>query len=554
MIVIYPPVLINYIQRILHRYEEYPPRIKLETSRDNFRDDNFLIISSLLVFKKDNLMIKKKIELEEGVEGKIVGRWRELELLRELFNSRRAEFIAVYGRRRVGKTYLIKNLIDSLPAVFFHVTGIQKGPLKDQLAEFAKQVGMTFYKSPSLVPRSNWIDAFEDLTTAISKVPKNQKIVLFLDEFPWMATPRSKLIMALELYWNRYWVFDTRIKLIICGSATSWIIENIINNRGGLHNRVTRTIHLQPFSLYETESYLKEYKINLNRKQILDLYTVLGGVPLYWSFVRKGYSAYLCIDELCFQRNGPLVKEFERLFVSLFEDAKPYIELIRTIAGHRYGIGQAELIEESKLPDGGNTVRRLHQLEEAGFITSLVPYGRKDKGLYYVIDDEYSLFYLRWIEPKLKVISRKSINQGFWLAQANQPAWKTWAALSFESTCYKHIDQIRKALKIDPGASSGTWRFVPKSGQGEGAQIDLLFDRLDGAITLCEIKYSDKPFAIDKSYAQEILKKMEVFRKQTKTKKQLFFSMITTMGLKPTMYSEELVSSEAVLDDLFKNI
>ncbi len=500
-------------------------------------------------------MLNKNVDTSAGVKGKIIGRWRELDLLKELFGSRKSEFIAIYGRRRVGKTYLIKNLIDSLPAVFFHVTGIQKGGLKDQLAEFAKQIGSTFYQGPSLIPRSGWIDAFEDLTTAINKIPKDQKVVLFFDEFPWMATPRSKLLMALELYWNRYWVFDSRIKLIICGSATSWIIENIINNKGGLHNRVTRTIHLQPFSLYETESYLKEYKINLNRRQILDLYTVLGGVPLYWSFVRKGCSAHQCIDELCFQRNGPLVKEFDRLFESLFEDAKPYIELIRIIAGYRYGIGQAELIAKSKLPDGGNTVRRLHQLEEAGFITSLVPYGRKDKGLYYVMDDEYSLFYLYWIEPKLKVISRKSINQGFWLAQANQPAWKTWAALSFESTCYKHIDQIRKALKIDPGASSGTWRFVPKANEQEdGAQIDLLFDRLDGAITLCEIKYSDKPFAIDKSCAQEILKKMEVFRKQTKTKKQLFFSMITTMGLKPTMYSEELISNEAILDDLFKNI
>jgi len=498
-------------------------------------------------------VLKKNIGVEATATGKIIGRWRELELLKELFASKKAEFIAIYGRRRVGKTYLIKNLIDSLPALFFHVTGIQKGGLKNQLAEFAKQIGTTFYQGPSLIPRSNWIGAFEDLTIAINKIPKNQKIVLFFDEFPWMATPRSKLIMALELYWNRYWVFDNRIKLIICGSATSWIIENIINNKGGLHNRVTRTIHLQPFSLYETECYLKEHKIHLNRRQILDLYTVLGGVPLYWSFVRKGCSAHQCIDELCFQRNGPLVKEFERLFASLFEEAKPYIELIRTIAGYRYGIGQAELIAESKLPDGGNTVRRLHQLEEAGFIISLVPYGRKDKGLYYLIDDEYSLFYLYWIEQKLRIISRKSINQGFWLAQANQPAWKTWAALSFESICYKHIDQLREALKIDPGATTGTWRFIPKAkSQEEGAQIDLLFDRLDGAITLCEIKYSDKPFAIDKSYAQKILKKMEVFRKQTKTKKQLFFSMITTRGLKPTMYSEELISSEAILDDLFK--
>ena len=497
--------------------------------------------------------MKKKVA-DLGAPEKIIGRRKEQELLRELIGSNKSEFIAIYGRRRVGKTYLIKNLVSSIPCVFFHVTGVQKGPIHVQLKEFAKQIGKAFYQSPSIVPQKNWFDTFEDLTEAINEVPKDQTVVLFFDELPWMATPRSKILVALELYWNRYWSFDRRVKLIICGSSTSWIINNIINNKGGLHNRVTRTFHLQPFSLFETESYLKEHKIKLNRRQILDLYTVLGGVPLYWSFIRKGRSAHQCIDELCFQKNGALVNEFERLFESLFEDPKPYVELIRLIAEHRYGIGQSELIALSQLPNGGGTIDRLHQLEEAGFVTSLVPYGHKDRGVYYVMDDEYSLFYLRWIEPHLKTVSKKETNEGFWLSLSHQPTWKAWAGYAFESTCYKHINHIRKALKINPGATVGTWRFVPKPNQGDGAQIDLLFDRLDGAITLCEIKYADKPFAIDKSYAQEILRKMEVFRKQTKTKKQLFFSAITTMGLKPTMYSEELISSEATLDDLFKNI
>jgi len=504
-------------------------------------------------------MTKNKDTAADVME-KIIGRRREQELLRDLIESNKSEFIAVYGRRRVGKTYLIKNLMGSFPCVFFHVTGLQKGSSKEQLKEFAKQIGNTFYQSPSIVPQNQWIEAFEDLTVAINNIPKEKTVVLFFDEFPWMATPRSKLLMALELYWNRYWVFDKRIKLIICGSATSWIIDNIINNKGGLHNRVTRTIQLKPFSLHETESYLKERQIRLNHRQILDLYTVLGGVPLYWSFVRKGHSAQQCIHELCFQSDGPLVKEFERLFESLFEDPKPFKQLIRIIAKHRYGVGQSELIGLSKLPDGGGTVNRLHQLEEAGFITSLVPYGHKDRGIYYVIDDEYSLFYLRWIEPNLKTIAKKAINEGFWVSQSNQPIWKIWAGLSFESTCYKHIDQIRNALKIDPGATVGTWRFVPKAKgaqeeiKQEGAQIDLLFDRLDGAITLCEIKCSDNQFAIDKSYAQELLKKIEVFRKQTRTKKQLFFCMITKMGLKKTMYSEEIIANQATLEDLFKEI
>jgi uncharacterized protein len=483
---------------------------------------------------------------------KIIGRAREQKLLRELLKSPKSEFIAVYGRRRVGKTYLIKNIVSS-SHIFFHVTGLQKGSLKDQLHEFAKQVGKTFYQSPSLVPRRQWLDAFEDLTEAINKVPQEKTVVLFFDEFPWMATPRSKILMALELYWNRYWVFDRRVKLIICGSATSWIIEKIINNRGGLHNRVTRTILLVPFTLHETENYLKEHQVHLNQKQILDLYTVLGGVPLYWSYVQKGRSAHESIDELCFQRHGPLVKEFERLFDSLFEDPKSYTDLLRLIAKHRYGVGQAELIAMAKLPDGGTTVRKLRHLEEAGFITSLVPYGHKDRGVYYVMDDEYSLFYLRWIEPNLKTITKKAVHEGFWTSQSTLPAWKIWAGLAFESICYKHLNQIRKALKINPGATIGTWRYTPKE-DGTGTQIDLLFDRLDEAITLCEIKCSHKPFAIDKGYAQELAAKMEIFRKQTRTKKQLFFAMITTMGLKPTRYSEEIISNEATLEDLFKSV
>ena len=433
------------------------------------------------------------------------------------------------------------------------MTGLQKGSLKQQLEEFAKQLGAAFYQGAPISTRKRWRDAFQDLTDAIAKIPQDKKVVLFMDEFPWMATPRSNLLMALELYWNRYWVFDKRIKLIICGSATSWIIEKIINDKGGLHNRVTRTIHLKPFTLHEIESFLKDRRIRLTHRQILDIYMVLGGVPHYWSFVSRGQTAHQCIEELCFQTDGVLVKEFSRLFESLFEDAKIYTELVRIIAEHRYGIGQADLIAKAKLPRGGNTIDRLRQLEEAGFITSLVPYGHKDRGIYYLIDDEYILFYLHWIEPNIKTITKKGLRKGFWLSQSQRPAWKSWTGYAFESVCYKHISQISHALTLDPGSNIGTWRYSPRPrSDQEGAQIDLLFDRPDGAITLCEIKCSDKPFSIDKFYAKSLSNKEEIFRKQTKTKKQLFWAMVTTFGLKPTIYSEEIVAGEVILEDLFK--
>jgi AAA+ ATPase superfamily predicted ATPase len=486
--------------------------------------------------------------------GPIIGREGEQEQLKELMGSKKAEFIAVYGRRRIGKTYLIKNYIDSFSCVFFHVTGIQNGPIENQLEVFAKALGIGFYQGAPIAARERWFDAFQDLTDAIAKVLPNKKIVLFFDEFPWMATPRSKLLMALEHYWNQYWGFDKRIKLIICGSATSWIIKNIINNKGGLHNRATCTLHLKPFSLYETEKFLKDHTIHLSKRQILDLYSVLGGVPLYWSFIRKGQSAQQNIDRLCFQSGSILVKEFERLFSSIFTDAKPYIEFIRIIAKYRYGISQAQLIERSHLTKGGTAVEKLRELEEAGFITSLTPYKHKDKGIYYLVDDEYCLFYLHWIEPNLKSIAKKELNKGFWVSQSKQPSWKSWEGYAFEAICYKHIAQIRRALKIDPGATVGTWRYISRSKTEEGAQIDLLFDRLDNTITICEIKCSDSPFSIDKAYAQALLKKMDVFRKHSRTKKQLFLAMITTMGLKATMYSEEIVTNQVVLEDLFKEI
>ncbi len=495
-------------------------------------------------------MDDKKIDSSD----KIIGRTDELEILEDRCKSNRAEFIAVYGRRRVGKTYLIKNFASHAPCMFFHVTGIQNGSLEEQIDEFTKQLGNTFYNGAALIRKGKWKDVFEELTQAISKLAKNKKIILFFDEFPWMVTKRSNLLKALELYWNRYWAFDQRIKLMICGSATSWIMKNIVNNTGGLYNRVTMTIHLKPFSLRETESYLKANRIYLTRRQILDLYIVLGGVPHYWSYVKRGQSANQCINNLCFQEKGVLVQEFKKLFESLFQDAELYIHLIRIIAKYRYGISQAKLIATAKLPRGGSTIDRLQQLEEAGFITSLVPFGHKDRGVYYVIDDEYSLFYLHWIESNMKLIAKKGKKRGFWQARSKLASWKSWAGYAFESVCYKHLDQIQQALNIDPGSIAGTWRYIPTAGsEQEGAQIDLLFDRPDDTITLCEIKYSDCRFAIDKQYAQVLKKKMEIFQQRSKTKKQLFLAMVTTMGLKRTMYSEEMITGEVALDDLFKD-
>jgi len=483
---------------------------------------------------------------------KIVGRIEEQSILDQAFNSRRAEFIALYGRRRVGKTFLVRLFFESKPCFFFHATGIQDSPIEEQLIQFARQLGLTFYNGAPLSPSANWMDAFENLNKAIDQLAKGKKVVIFLDELPWMATRKSRLLQALEYYWNRYWGHNDKIKLIICGSSASWVINKVINNVGGLYNRVTRTMKLLPFSLYESQAFLKALGVSLNKRHILNLYMALGGIPQYLALIQKGRSFAQNVDHLFFQQKAPLGDEFQKLFTSLFQDAEIYIKLIRIIANYRYGISKEMLLRKSGISKGGRLTQKLNELEQTGFISIFTPYGFKERGTYYKICDEYVLFYLYWVDPYLKETSKRNALPGYWEATAQSAAWKSWAGLAFEALCDKHISQIQKALRISPGAIIGSWRYTPKNKKEEsGTQIDLLFDRPDDIITICEIKYSDQPFTIDKEYAQNLTKKLEIFREKNRTKKELFLSIIASSGLKQNKYSQEIVTAEAHMDDLF---
>ena len=366
-----------------------------------------------------------------------------------------------------------------------------------------------------------------------------------------MATPKSGLLTALDYYWNRYWSHNDNFKVIVCGSSASWIIEKIINNKGGLYNRVTRKIKLEPFSLKETSDFLIAKGIKLNQAQILELYMVFGGIPHYLNLFPKGKTAQQIIDELCFRKNGELVDEFDKLFSSLFADGTIYTALVRAIAKKLEGIGQSKLADEISIPNGGSTTKKLKELEEAGFIQEFIPHSREEKGVYYKVIDEYSLFYLRWIEPNLKTIKKQQTDTGYWLAKTKTGAWLSWSGYAFEAVCFKHLPEIQKTLHIDAGADIGCWRYAPRTAEQTGCQIDLLFDRADNAVTICEIKYSNSLFIIDKPYAKTLANKIETYQKITRTKKQIFLAMISANGLKPTMYSEEFVAGMVELKDLF---
>lgn len=330
---------------------------------------------------------------------KIIGRIKEKAKLENVYNSREAELVAIYGRRRIGKTFLIKNFYKARPCVFFHVTGIKNAKLSQQLRQFYKIIGETFYRGASISGENNWISAFEELTKAIKLTPRNKKIVLFFDELPWLATKRSDLIQALDYFWNRHWIDIKKIKLIVCGSSASWIINKLIHDKGGLHNRITDKIILKPFNLKETKCFLNHYGIKLNENQILEIYMTFGGIPYYLKQIKRGLTATQNINEICFSKEGILFNEFDKVFSSLFDESEAYKELIILISNSREGMSREQIEKKNKLTGkGGRLSKRLSDLEIAGFINGFIPLGHEKRGVYYRLLDEYSHFYLTWIK------------------------------------------------------------------------------------------------------------------------------------------------------------
>lgn len=489
------------------------------------------------------------------VDNHLIGRQDELSTLNAAYQSKSAEFIAVYGRRRVGKTYLIKAIAKQKEAIFFYISGTQDASMKDQISDFCDVLESTFYNNELEIKQpKNWKKAFESLTNIIKREAGTRKIILFFDELPWLASGRSRFVQALDYYWNRHWSDMPHIKLIVCGSAASWMIHHVVNHRGGLHNRLSGQIALSPFDLKETKAFLHSKSIQYTDNQILEIFMALGGIPYYLNFLKKNLSVAQNIDQLCFQNKGKLVDEFTQLYQSLFKHAESYEELIRIIASKRNGIERREILKKTKLStDGGRLKERLDALEKSGFIVSFKPYGFIKRKTFYRIIDEYSLFYLSWIEPALDNLRKLDKTTGYWLDKYQSPAWRAWSGLAFESVCYKHIAQIRSALAIHASAMVGSWQYIPKKSSKEtGAQIDLLFDRDDGVMTICEMKFTSQPYQLTKDEYQLLERKIAVFKKQSKTEKQIQVAFITNSPIKQTLYSEEMIAYNVVLQDLLR--
>ena len=462
-------------------------------------------------------------------------------MLAQAMASSEAELIAVYGRRRVGKTYMIRELLGD--AICFELTAVYGASVRDQLANFATALAIT--RGSMLAPPSDWRAAFEQLTSALKRRSARKRVVFF-DELPWLSSRRSGFLPAFEHFWNSWAVKQPDLVVVVCGSAAAWMIQQLLSARGGLHNRVTRRIRLEAFTLSETEQYFASRSMSLGRYQILEIYAALGGVPYYLKQIERGDSASVAIDRTCFAQDGALRDEFAKLYASLFEHPDRHVRIVRTLGAKPRGLTRNELIAAAGLTSGGGASRVVDELEESGFILRTPQLGRPVKDAVVRLIDEYSLFYLKWIE------GHRGRADNVWINKRGTSAWRAWSSYAFEGICIKHIASLKRALGIAAvETTESAWHHRPIDRDDRGAQVDLVIDRRDASTNLCEMKFSDGEFAIDKSYAGELRHKRDTFRRVTGSRKTLLVTMITTHGLRANQYEKELVDKSLTMDALF---
>ena len=473
----------------------------------------------------------------------IIGRDKEKKELLRCMKSERSELVIVYGRRRVGKTFLVDEFFNR--KYDFTFVGDHNLPQRTQLRSFAKALKIAMGES-SARKLADWFDAFDVLEEYLSSLPKDRKKVVFVDEMPWIDSLRSDFTPAFENFWNGWAARRSDIVFVASGSATSWMVDKLVENQGGLHARITCQIYLRPFTLNETESYLKSRGCSWDRFQIAQCYMFFGGIPFYLSLIEPNSSLVQNVDALCFDKGGALRQEFDELYGALFAHADSYVKVVRLLASHKSGMTHAEIAKVSGL-DGQRLTKILRNLERCDFIMKFRYYGKKTQDRLYRLTDFYTLFYLKYIEPNID-----TFDEQWWSKHYLSHSVDAWQGLTFELLCLSHIRQIRNALNIGGVASEAYVWFDKgdKSKAQRGSQIDLVIERADRVINLCEMKFCQAQYNITADYEMKLRNRMELFRDKTRSNKSLVNTFVTTFGVANGVHSG-IVNSEVTLDGLF---
>lgn len=476
------------------------------------------------------------------MQDKLISRKKECEDLQRCLDSDRSEFVIISGRRRIGKTYLIDKFFNY--KYDFTFVGEHKTSATIQIKNFMRALHR---QSKKRQPKAEtWYDAFNALEDYLETLPSDRKKVIFIDEMPWMDTQRSNFVSALENFWNGWCNRRTDIMLIATGSATSWMADKIVGNQGGLHARVTCNLHLPPFNLHETEEYLRQRNCQWDRYQILQCYMILGGVPYYLSLLNMSDSLVQNIDRLFFTEGALLRNEFDELYNALFANADTYISVVKLLSENKSGMLREDIAKATGL-EGAFLSKILKNLERCDFITRLSQYGQKVRNNIFRLTDFCTLFYYKFIE------NNNTKDDRWWSNNMSSRSVSAWMGLSFELVCLNHHKQIKGALGIaGVGTAISTWRSTADPEKGiPGFQIDLIIERADRIIHLCEMKFSTDQYGITDSYEKKLRERMGLFRMATKNKKSLVITFVTTYGVVGGKH-KSIVHSEVTMDDLFQ--
>lgn len=467
----------------------------------------------------------------------LIGRQKEQKALMEYIDSGRSEFIAVYGRRRVGKTYLVRRTIADKAC--FSITGMENVGLDEQLMNFYLSLRKVYAGAEKC---SCWLEAFDQLERYLETVTTETKI-LFFDELPWMATAKSDFVCALEHFWNSWASARQDIKLIACGSAASWMLDNLINNHGGLHNRVTHQMLIEPFMLGECREYFQAYGFGYSDREVAEYYMIFGGVPYYLSLMKKEESVSQNVDRLLFSYTGELHSEKDNLFRSLFKHSEDYVSIIEALSSKGKGLTRNELLELTRLHNNAKFTSMLKELEECRFIRQYLPFDGKKRMVTYQLVDPFLYFCHRILEKC------KYQDENFWSHSINTPLYNAWCGFAFEMLCLNHVSKIKDALKISGVQTSVySWR-TPKIAE-KGAQIDLVIDRADRCVNICEMKFCRGEYVMTKAEREKLEHRVDSFINYTGTRNFIRVTLITCSGMQKNANSN-IVQNLITLEDMF---
>ncbi|MEM8583613.1 MAG: ATP-binding protein [Bacteroidota bacterium] len=476
------------------------------------------------------------------LDNRIVARETEKKLLLDLYAKKSSELVSITGRRRVGKTFLVTEVLKN--KIDFYLTGVQGGKKQEQLINFSRAMARAKGNAFTDLNLTDWQAAFFALEDHLNSLSKKEKLVVFLDELPWLASKRSGFLSAFSHFWNS-WAERENILVIICGSAASWMINKVVRNKGGLHNRITQRINLEPFNLNETQSFLESRQFDYGIFEIAELYMTIGGIPHYLNQLSPHETVAQNLDRLAFTRHGMLQDEFERLYPALFEHADRHLKIIKALSNHHYGLDRKQISAQTSLKNGGGLTRILEELEFSGFIKSFYAFGKRNRNKRFRLIDEYSNFYLRFIEKN------RLEGRGTWHSLYQTQSYKTWRGYAFENLGLRHYNHIKTALGIAGIATTSSIFYTQAEGANPGLQIDLLIDRNDGAINLCEFKFSENPIKLDTSKRNKLKLQKERFRQLSGSTKLIFLSLITTKVLPSDSPLHTIFNQLIYLEDLF---